>query len=111
MILIVNTLVVNEKHPFINRDNLTIPIQMQLSQRQETFSQFFSTFIKSPLSFEYFEKRNDPQRFCISDITDFENAVRKMSKNSRFRLLLDKKHGKRSQTLLKSASQHLYHIH
>ena len=34
-----------------------------------------------------------------------------MSKKSRFRGPFDKQHGKRAQALLKSASQHLYHIH
>ena len=34
-----------------------------------------------------------------------------MSKNSRLRGPFDKQHGKRAQALLKSASQHLYHIH
>ena len=34
-----------------------------------------------------------------------------MSKNSRFRGCFDKQRGKRPQALLKSASQHLYHIH
>ena len=34
-----------------------------------------------------------------------------MSKKSRFRGPFDKQHGERAQTLLKSASHHLYHIH
>ena len=34
-----------------------------------------------------------------------------MSKKSRFRGCFDKQYGKRAQTLLKSASQHLYRIH
>ena len=34
-----------------------------------------------------------------------------MSKKSGFREPLDKQHGRRVQALLKSASQHLYHIH
>ena len=34
-----------------------------------------------------------------------------MPKKSRLRGLFDKEHGKRAQALLKSASQHLYHIH
>ena len=34
-----------------------------------------------------------------------------MSKKNRFRGPFDKQHGKRAQALLKSASQHLYHIH
>ena len=34
-----------------------------------------------------------------------------MSKKPRSREPFDKQHGKRAQALLKSASQHLYHIH
>ena len=32
--LLVNTLANDEKYPVLNRDNLTIPIQMQLSQKK-----------------------------------------------------------------------------
>ena len=42
--LLVDTLVVNEKYPGLNRANLAIPIQMQIYQKQENFCQFFSTF-------------------------------------------------------------------
>ena len=73
---LVNTLAADEKYPVLNRDNLTIPIQMQLSQKQKTFSQFFAAFLKSTLNFEHFEKKDDPHRFCISEITDSENVVR-----------------------------------
>ena len=61
--------------------------------------------MKSKLDFRYFEKQYDARIFCISEITDFENVVRKLSKKSRF----DKQHGKRAQALLKSVSEHLYH--
>ena len=44
--LLVNTLAADEKYPVLNRDNLTIPIQMQLSQKQKTFLQFFTAFLK-----------------------------------------------------------------
>ena len=44
LVVLINTLAVNEKYLLLNRDNLTIHILMQLSERQETFSQFFSTF-------------------------------------------------------------------
>ena len=43
----VNTLATDEKYPVLNRENLTIPIQMQLSQKQKTFSEFFYEFLKS----------------------------------------------------------------
>ena len=55
--LLVNTLAANEKYPVLNRDNLTIPIQMQLSQKRKTFSEFLATFFKSTLNFECFEKK------------------------------------------------------
>ena len=42
--LVVNTIPVDEKYPVLNKENLTIPIQMQLSQKQKTFAQFLSCF-------------------------------------------------------------------
>ena len=54
--LVVNTLAANEKYPVLTRDNLTIPIQMQLSQNQKTFSRFFASFLKSRINFKYFGK-------------------------------------------------------
>ena len=74
--LLVNTLATEEKYPVLNRDNLTIPIQMQLSQKQKTFSQFFAAFLKSTLNFKHFESKDDPHRFCIFEVTDSENVVR-----------------------------------
>ena len=74
--LLVNTLAANEKYPVLNRDNLTIPIQMQSSQKQKTFSQLFAEFLAGRLNFKYFEKKDDPHKFCIFEITDSENVVR-----------------------------------
>ena len=74
--LLVNTLAADEMYPLLKRDNLTIPIQMQLSQKQKTFSEFFAAFLKSRLNFKYFLKKDDPPRFCIFEITDSENVVR-----------------------------------
>ena len=60
--MFVNTLTADDKYFLLNRDNLTTPIRMQLSQKQKGFSQFFLTFSKSTLDFEDFEKRDDPHR-------------------------------------------------
>ena len=84
---------------------------MQSSQKQNTFYEFFVVFSKSILNSKYCEQKDEPQSFCISDITDPKNMVRSMSKKSRFRRTFEKQHGKGAQGLLKSASQHLYHIH
>ena len=73
--LLVNTLDADHKYPVLNTDNLTIPIQTQLSQKQNTFSKLLTRFMKSRLNFKYFQKKDDSHRFCISDITDLENVV------------------------------------
>ena len=109
--LLVNALAAECKYPVLIRDNLKIPIQMHLSQKRKTFSELFVAFLKSRLNFKCFEEKYDHHRFRTSDIMDSENVVRWMSKNSRFREPLAKHQGKRAQSLLNSALQHLYHIH
>ena len=42
--LVVNTLAADEKYLVLQRDNFLIPIYMQLSQKQKTFSKFFAAF-------------------------------------------------------------------
>ena len=74
--LLLNTLAAGERNPFLNRDNLTIPIQMKLSQKQKSFSEFFARFFKPTIIFKDFEKKYDPHRFCISEITDSKNLFR-----------------------------------
>ena len=39
--LFVNILTADDKHYLLNRDNLTQPIQIQLSQKQRIFMNFF----------------------------------------------------------------------
>ena len=45
------------KYPVLNRDNLMIPVQIRLSQKQKTFSEIMVTFLKSTLHFRHFEKK------------------------------------------------------
>ena len=72
--LFVNTLTVDDKYSLLNRDNLTKSIQTLLSQKQKTISQFFSSFLKSTLNFEHFQKKDDPHSRCISEITVSEKG-------------------------------------
>ena len=55
--LFVNTLSEDDKYCLLYRDNLTQPIQILLSQKQKTFSEFFSPFLKTTLNFERFQKK------------------------------------------------------
>ena len=54
-----NTLTVDEKHYLLNRENLTQPIEMELSQNQKSFSEFFFAFLKSLLNFKHLPKKDD----------------------------------------------------
>ena len=57
--LFVNAMTVDDKHYLLTRDNLTQPIQMQLSQKQKKFDQLFLPFLKFILSFKHFPKKDD----------------------------------------------------
>ena len=74
--LLVDTLADDEKYLVPHREYLTMPIQMQLSQKQKNFSKFFAAFLKFSLNFKHFEKKDQPHSFCIFEVTDPENVVR-----------------------------------
>ena len=57
--LFVNTLTVNDKHYMLNRNNLTQPIQTELSQKQKKCCEFFFAFLKSISNFKHFPKKYD----------------------------------------------------
>ena len=65
-----NILCANGKYSLLARDNLMQRIQMLLSRKQKTFSEFFSSFLKSSLNLEQIQKKDDPHSSCISEITD-----------------------------------------
>ena len=50
--LIVNTLAADNKYLVLHRDNLTVLVEIQLSQKQKNFSQFCAGYLKSSLNFE-----------------------------------------------------------
>ena len=72
--LLVKTLTDDEKYSLLYRENLTQPIQLLLSQKRKTLSQFFSAFLKSTLNFEHFQKKDDSHSRCISQITVSEKG-------------------------------------
>ena len=107
---LVNTLADDEKYSLLYRENLTQPIQILLSHKRKTFSQFFSAFSISTLNFSHFQKKDDSHSRCISQITVSEKGEYINVCKKPFWKSLQKKHGKRAQRLLKSAQRYLYHI-
>ena len=72
--LFVSILTDDYKYCLLYRDNLTQAIQTLLSQKQKTFSEFFSSFLKSTLNLEHSRKKDDPHSRCISQITVSEKG-------------------------------------
>ena len=72
--LLVKKLTDDEKYSLLYRENLTQPIQILLSQKRKTFSEFFSAFLRFTLNFTHFQKKDDPYRRCISQITVSEKG-------------------------------------
>ena len=91
----------------LNRDNLTIPIPIEISQKHENFSQFFSAFFKIYIKISnILKKRMTLSAFMFPILRTPKMSLDKCLKSP----VSDKQHGKRAQALLKSASQYLYHI-
>ena len=55
--LFVKPLAADGNHYLLKRDNFAQQIQMQLSQKQKTFSEFFLAFLKCILNFKHLPKR------------------------------------------------------
>ena len=56
--MVFNTFTADENYSLLNRDNLSQPIHMQLSQKQKSFPGIFFEFLKSILNFEHFEENH-----------------------------------------------------
>ena len=75
-------------------------IQLHLSQKEKIFSEFFSAFFESALNFEHFKKKRTFIAYIIPKLPTTKNLVRQMSKSSRFREPVDRRHGKWSEALI-----------
>ena len=64
--LLVHRLTVDEKDYLLNRDNLTGPIQAQLSQQLKIFSISIFPFLKSLFNFKHLPKKDEPHSSFIS---------------------------------------------
>ena len=72
-------------------------VQMHLSQKQKIFSGSFSSFFKLVLNFEHFQKKMTLIAYVFPKLPTTKNVLRQMSKSSRFREPVDRRHGKRDE--------------
>ena len=76
------------------------PIQMHLSQKQKIFSGSFYAFFESALDFEHFRKKMTLIAYVFPKLPTTKNVLRQMSKSSRFREHLDRRHSKWAEALI-----------
>ena len=77
-------------------------IQMHLCKKHKTFSEFFSAFFESALNFEHFQKNCTFIAYVFPKLPTTKNLLRQMSKSSRFREPVDRRHGKWAEALIQS---------
>ena len=75
-------------------------IQMHLSEKQKNFSEFFSAFFESALNSEHFQKNMTLIAYVFTKLPTTKNVLRQMSKSSRFRERLDRRHSKWAEALI-----------
>ena len=75
-------------------------IQMHLWKKRKIFSRFFSAFSESALYFEHFQKKRMFIAYVFPKLPTTKNVVRQISKSSRFREPLDRRHGKWAEALI-----------
>ena len=67
-------LTTSSKYSGSYRDNLPLPIQMQLSEQLKTFSGIFIAFLETTVRFKYFHKKKLPSS-GIPEVTDSERCA------------------------------------
>ena len=75
---------------------------MHLSQKEKIFSEFFSAFFESALNSEHFQKKITLIAYVFPILPTTKTLLRQMSKSSRFREPLDRRHGKGAEALIQS---------
>ena len=73
---------------------------MHLTQKENIFSKFFSAFFESALNFEHFQKKMTVIAYVFPKLPTTKNVLRQMSKSSRFREPVDRRHSKRAEALI-----------
>ena len=73
--LLVNTLTANCEYSRSNRENLLLPIQINLSKKPSTFCDIFLAFLVFTCNFKYCETKNKRQRSSVSQLIDSKRCA------------------------------------
>ena len=107
--LLVNILTTYDKYPVQDSENFQLPIQMQLSEKRKTFSEFVVPSLESTSNFKHFERILVIANVFVS-LQTVKNLVRTLSKQRCFRTRFNSQHVKVSQILAISPWRRFYHV-
>ena len=106
----VNTLNAAGKYPVQYCKNFQLPIQMQLSEKRKTFSQFFVPFLESRSNLKHLGKKLMVKVNMIPKLQTVKNFVTTPCKKCCFGTRLDSQHVKVSRILEESTWECFYHV-
>ena len=70
----INTLTADYKYSRQNLEKFSQQVPMHTSLKLKTCSRFLIAFLKSPLNFEYFERRHQSKSLSITEIINCETG-------------------------------------
>ena len=70
------TLTADKKYSLLNRDNLLLDNQLELSQKEKQFSPYFFAFWKPRFNFEHFQKKGTLLADAFLNLQTPKNVVR-----------------------------------
>ena len=73
--VLVNTFTADYEYSGSNTYNLPLPFKTQVSEKLETFSPFFITFLEYALNVQDFFEKTDSQSSTISEVIDSQSRV------------------------------------
>ena len=104
------TLTANDENPVPGCENLSSPIEMQLSLKPTKIAESFVEFLESTSNFKHFEKKKIIVIATLfRKLQTVKDLVRPLSRKNRFRAPFGSQHVNGSQTLEKYGWEHFHH--
>ena len=108
--MFVNTLNADGKCPVQYCENLQLPIQTQLSEKQKTFSEFFFPFLESTSNFKHLRTKMMVIANMFRKLETGKNFVTTPCKKCCFGTRLDSEHVKVFQIVAESTWERFFHV-
>ena len=108
--LFVNTWTAHYKYPVTDCENLSFPMQMQLSWKQKIFSRFLIPFMESPSNFEHFQKKKILIANAFPKLTTVQGLVTPLTIQRGLKTSFDSQRIRRFEIVVNSSWENVYHI-